>query len=241
MSAPAFPPPSRKSIFDTVRRILRRGFSQTEVDEIDEALDSVPDTGLEIRADSIDDFTKLDGVNSASRTGSPERVSVPLIRKVRGTPNRIGAEGVALIKRFEGCARLRRDGMVEAYPDPGTGGAPWTIGWGATRNGLYGFVERETVWSQAQCDERLIDDLKHYANDVVRAIGDAPTTQAQFDAMVSFHYNTGAIHRATLTKKHKAGDFAGAASEFARWNKAGGRVLKGLVRRRAAETELYRV
>lgn len=79
-----------------------------------------------------------------------------------------------------------------------------------------------------------------YANGVARAIGDAPTTQAQFDAMVSFHYNTGAIGRATLTRKHVTRDYAGAAAEFARWNKAGGRVLKGLVRRRTAEAALYR-
>lgn len=70
-------------------------------------------------------------------------------------------------------------------------------------------------------------------------IGTAPTTAHQFDALVSFHYNTGAIARATLTRKHLAGDHAGAAREFARWNRAGGRVLKGLVRRRAAEAELY--
>ena len=97
-----------------------------------------------------------------------------------------------------------------------------------------------TVWTQAQCDARLASDLEHYASEVARAIGGAPTTQAQFDALVSFHYNTGAIHRATLTKKHRAGDYEGAAAEFARWNKAGGRVLKGLVRRRAAEAKLYR-
>ena len=48
----------------------------------------------------------------------------------------ISSEGIALIKRFEGCARRRADGMVEAYPDPGTGGAPWTIGWGATGQGI---------------------------------------------------------------------------------------------------------
>jgi GH24 family phage-related lysozyme (muramidase) len=57
--------------------------------------------------------------------------------------------------------------------------------------------------------------------------------------MVSFHYNTGAIARATLTKKHIAGDFTGAAKEFGRWNRAAGRVLKGLVRRRAEEARLY--
>ena len=153
----------------------------------------------------------------------------------------IGPQGVALIKRFEGCARLRADGMVAAYPDPGTGAEPWTIGWGATGrdhiNG--GRIGPQTVWTQAQCDDRLAQDLLRYAADVARALGDAPATQAQFDAMVSFHYNTGAIARATLTQKHRAGDYQGAAREFARWNRAGGQVLKGLVRRRAAEAELY--
>ncbi|QUL36573.1 lysozyme [Erythrobacter sp. JK5] len=152
----------------------------------------------------------------------------------------LGAAGIALIKRFEGCARLRVDGLVEAYPDPGTGGDPWTIGWGATGRDGDGRIGPGTVWTQAQCDARLAADLQRYAADVVRAIGDTPTTQAQFDALVSFHYNTGAIARATLTRKHNARDHEGAALEFARWNRAGGRVLKGLVRRRAAEAELYR-
>lgn len=153
----------------------------------------------------------------------------------------IGEAGTALIKRFEGCARLRLDGLVEAYPDPGTGGEPWTIGWGATgRDHVHcGRIGPGTVWTQCQCDARLADDLARYAADGAAALGDAPTSQAQFDALVSFHYNTGAIACATLTKKHIAGDYDGAASEFARWNRAGGRVLKGLVRRRAAEAELY--
>ncbi|NCP15048.1 MAG: lysozyme [Sphingomonadales bacterium] len=156
-------------------------------------------------------------------------------------PRHISAEGIALIKRFEGCARLRTDGMVEAYPDPGTGAEPWTIGWGATGhdhvNG--GRIGPGTCWTQAECDNRLTQDLIRYATDVTVAIGTAPTSQAQFDALVSFHYNTGAIARATLTQKHLKGDFTGAAREFARWNRAGGRVLKGLVRRRAAEADLY--
>lgn len=148
----------------------------------------------------------------------------------------IGAEGTALIKRFEGCARRLADGTVEAYPDPGTGGDPWTIGWGATGKD----IGPGTVWTQAQCDARLERDLVRFATEVDAALGDAPTTQAQFDAMVSFHYNTGAIRRATLTRKHIAGDFAGAAAEFGKWVRAGGRVLAGLVRRRAEEERLYR-
>lgn len=151
-------------------------------------------------------------------------------------PHTISDHGVELIKRFEGCARVRPDGMVEAYPDPGTGGAPWTIGWGATGSD----IGPGTCWHQSQCDERLEEDIARHAKDVLRALEGAPTTQNQFDALVSFHYNTGAIHRATLTRKHKAGDFEGAASEFARWNKAAGRVMAGLTRRRAAEAKLYR-
>ena len=126
--------------------------------------------------------------------------------------------------------------MIAAYPDPGTGGAPWTIGWGATGPG----IGPGTVWTQAQCDARLEQDIARHARDVDRALADAPTSQAQFDALVSFHFNTGAIARATLTRRHRAGDHGGAAAEFARWNRAGGRVLPGLVRRREAEAALYR-
>lgn len=147
----------------------------------------------------------------------------------------VGAEALALIKHFEGCARLRTDGRFEAYPDPGTGADPWTIGWGATGSG----ISRGTIWTQKQCDTRLERDLERFAREVTSAIGDTATTQNQFDALVSFHYNTGAIDRATLTKLHKAGRFAEAHAEFAKWVHAGGKRLGGLVRRRAAEASLY--
>ncbi|MBU7580289.1 MAG: lysozyme [Porphyrobacter sp.] len=182
----------------------------------------------------------------------PYQPSTPLLelmRKLAALPGAarprprrdISAQGIALIKRFEGCARLRPDGLIEAYPDPGTGADPWTIGWGATGADRFngGTIGPATRWTQTQCDARLVEDLARYAAEVAAAIGGALTTQSQFDAMGSFHYNTGAIARATLTQRHIAGDHAGAAREFARWNRAGGRVLQGLVRRRAAETELY--
>jgi len=165
-------------------------------------------------------------IDSAVRPDSPDPVE---------PPRAVSDVGIALVKRFEGCARRRGDGMVAAYPDPATGGAPWTIGWGATGPG----IGPGTVWSQAQCDARLVADLSRHAAEVAQAIGTAPTTQPQFDALVSFHYNTGAIGRATLTRRHNAGDRAGAAREFARWNRAGGRVMAGLARRRAAEAALY--
>ncbi|WFL78020.1 lysozyme [Altererythrobacter arenosus] len=207
----------RKSIFDTVRTMLRRGFRQSEV----EALDRV-----------------IDELENCTQDRVP---SVPSVQDPRAKPGSIGPAGIALIKRFEGCARLRRDGLVEAYPDPGTGGEPWTIGWGATGPDHFhgGRIGPGTVWTQEQCDARFERDLARYAAEVAQAVGEAPTSQSQFDALTSFHYNTGAIFRATLTRKHIAGDHAGAAEEFHRWNKAGGRVLKGLVRRRREEAILY--
>ena len=81
--------------------------------------------------------------------------------------------------------------------------------------------------------------MQRYADQVSRAIGTTPTTQNQFDALVSFHYNTGAIFTSTLTKKHQARDYAGARAEFGRWTKNAGLVMRGLVRRREAEAQLY--
>ena len=97
-----------------------------------------------------------------------------------------------------------------------------------------------SVWSQAECDGRLAGDLDRYAGGVRVAIGAAPTTQTQFDVLVSFRYNTGTIARATLTRLHCAGDYVCAAAEFTRWNRAGGKIIPSLTRRRAAEAALYR-
>lgn len=143
-----------------------------------------------------------------------------------------------LVQQFEGCAKKRSDGSFDAYPDPGTGGDPWTIGWGSTGSD----IKKGTVWTQKQCDDRFNSHLEEFAAGVSKAVGDAPTTQNQFDAMVSFAYNVGLgnLNSSTLLRKHKARDYAGAAAEFARWNKAAGKVLAGLTRRRAAEAALYK-
>lgn len=148
----------------------------------------------------------------------------------------LGKAGESLIKQFEGCAKKRPDGKFEAYPDPGTGGDPWTIGWGSTGKD----IKPGLVWTQQQCDERFDRHVQEFVRDVNTALAGAPTTQNQFDALVSFHYNTGSIFKATLTKLHKAGKFDSAAAEFGKWVNAGGRRMAGLVRRREAEATLYR-
>lgn len=145
-----------------------------------------------------------------------------------------------LIRRFEDC-------RLQAYPDPGTGGKPWSIGYGHTK----GVGPTDTCTQQA-ADAWLIDDVATAATAVARAVK-SPLTQSQFDALVSLVYNVGpgvkgrrdGIVRlksgepSTLLRRLNSGDYAGAAREFTQWRKAGGRVLTGLVRRRAAERALF--
>src|SRR5688500_14621703 len=130
------------------------------------------------------------------------------------------ADCAKLVQQYEGCARKRPDGSYDAYPDPGSGGNPWTIGWGTTGPD----VRKGVTWTQQQCDDRFAADLDKFGARVAQVIGDAPTSQHQFDAMVSFAYNVGIgnLSSSTLLRKHKAGDFVGAAAEFGRWAKAAG-------------------
>jgi lysozyme len=142
---------------------------------------------------------------------------------------RVSKAGVDLIHSFESC-------KLTAYPDPGSrDGHPWTIGWGSTGPG----IAKGVVWTQAQADARFAADLGRFEKGV--ALMAPVTTQSQFDALVSFAYNVGlaALNDSTLLRMHKAGDYAGAKAQFARWDKNDGKVMKGLARRRAAEAALY--
>lgn len=145
---------------------------------------------------------------------------------------RISQRGIDLLHEFEGC-------RLKAYPDPGSrDGTPWTIGWGSTGPD----ITKGTVWTQEQADERFVKDINtKYAPAVDAAIGDAPTTQNQFDSMVCLTYNIGinGLKRSTVLRKHKAGDHVGAAQAFVMWSKNDGKTMRGLVRRRLAEAALY--
>ncbi|EFU6041715.1 lysozyme [Escherichia coli] len=142
-------------------------------------------------------------------------------------------EGIALIKGFEGC-------RLTAYPDPGTGGAPWTIGYGWTHPIDGKPVKPGMTIDQETADRLLKTGLVSYENDVLKLVR-VKLTNGQFDALVSFAYNVGsrALSTSMLLKKLNAGDIKGAADEFLRWNKAGGKVLNGLTRRREAERALF--
>lgn len=143
----------------------------------------------------------------------------------------------AFVRNFEKC-------RLKAYkPTPND---RWTIGWGSTGRGIV----QGLVWTQEQADRRFDDDCTDFSAGVTRLIGSSPTTQDQFDAMFSFAYNVGldedadttaeGLGDSTLLKKHKAGDYAGAAAEFTKWNKQAGKVLNGLTTRRADEASIYK-
>lgn len=177
-----------------------------------------------------------DPANIAALDALLDKLGVPRTGLVDPTGRRVGKAGIALMHKWEGCAVKQPDGRFKAYPDPGSkDGKPWTIGWGSTGAD----IGPGTIWTQAECDARFERDLIKYADEVSRAIGDAPTTQNQFDALVSFHYNTGQIKSATLTKLHVKGDYAGAQREFAKWVLNDGKPMQGLKNRRADEAALY--
>ncbi|WP_408586584.1 lysozyme [Novosphingobium sp.] len=153
---------------------------------------------------------------------------------------RCNAAGRAIIQHWEGCAKRLPDGRLTAYPDPGSAdGRPWTIGWGSTGPD----ITRGTIWTQAQADARFLADLERFEREVFALVG-AKATDNQFGALVSFQYNTGGLMLAGgkpsgLLRKHRAGDFAGARAEFGRWINNNGKVMPGLVKRRAEEAALY--
>ncbi|AOP86667.1 muraminidase [Enterobacter kobei] len=139
-------------------------------------------------------------------------------------------KGIALIKEFEGC-------KLTAYQDSV---GVWTIGFGWTQP-VDGKPIRAGMTIKQETAERLLKTgLVSYESDVSRLVK-AGLTQGQFDALVSFTYNLGArsLSTSTLLRKLNSGDYAGAADEFPRWNKAGGKVLNGLTRRREAERALF--
>ena len=136
---------------------------------------------------------------------------------------RTSSKGVSLIKSFEGC-------RLKAYKCPA---GVWTIGYGHTA----GVKEGDTI-TQEQADEYLRNDLAKYEKAVLNYDGIYHFNQNQFDALVSFTYNCGVGNLKNLTQSGKR-TLAQIRERLLLYNKAGGVVLRGLQRRRAAEKELF--
>ncbi|NWD68160.1 lysozyme [Pseudomonas gingeri] len=138
---------------------------------------------------------------------------------------RTSQNGVNLIKSFEGL-------RLNAYQDSV---GVWTIGYGTTRQ-----VSAGMTITAAQAEQMLQDDISRFEPELSSLVK-VPLNQGQWDALMSFIYNLGAANlgSSTLLKLLNAGDYAGAAAQFPRWNKAGGQVLAGLTARRAAEQQMF--
>ena len=141
-----------------------------------------------------------------------------------------------LIKPFEGYHKKLPDGGCTAYPDPGSGDKPWTIGWGSTHG-----VKPGDIWTEAKAEQELDKELAlcaagllKYSPGLIRAL------DRRFAALNSFAFNCGLgnYRISTLRKRVNEEDWEGAAEEILKWNKAAGRVMRGLTRRRKAEAVL---
>lgn len=140
----------------------------------------------------------------------------------------MSAKGIAIeiIKPFESC-------KLTAYLCPA---GVWTIGWGATGPGIV----KGLVWTQSQADNRLMLDVVRFERGVKNLV-QVPLSENQLGALISFAYNVGltAFGKSTLLRLLDSGDYKGASEQFLRWNKAGGKVLKGLTRRRQIEKGVF--
>lgn len=138
----------------------------------------------------------------------------------------VSAIGLAFVRQHEGV-------VYKAYADPGYGWAVPTICTGHTKG-----VKRGDTATDEQCRQWLAEDLAE-AGSYVQACTTVHITQAQYDALVSFQFNTGKYCVSTLRKKVNAGDCRGAAAEFDKWVLSNGKKLPGLVRRRAEERAMF--
>ena len=144
---------------------------------------------------------------------------------------KITQEAIDIVKEFEGL-------RLDAYLDPV---GVVTIGYGYTNRAGYGpAVEMGDKWTEALAEEMLAVGLEKFADEIAPLFKQQPNPH-QFGAFVSLAYNIGtpAFAKSTALKRWNAGDMVGCAEAMAWFNKAGGKVLRGLVRRREAEVALF--
>jgi len=137
----------------------------------------------------------------------------------------ISKEGIALIKKFEGCE-------LEAYK---CAAGVWTIGYGHTKD-----VKEGEVITKEEAESMLVHELQEYCSDVDIAVK-VDLKQNEFDALVSWTYNLGPtnLNSSTMLRVLNEGKHDDVPTQIKRWNKAGGEVLKGLIRRRNAEALMF--
>ena len=187
---------------------------------------AVPNTDDNLK-NLFSNFRKLAG-------GSLSQVQVDqinhLVAGFQQKQKTVSIAGIALICSFEGI-------KLKAYDD---GVGVWTIGFGTTiyPNGIK--VKKGDTCTEAQAKAYMAHDLKKFESAVNSAVT-VSINQNQFDALVSLAYNIGkgAFEKSTLLKILNESDYKGASAQFNVWNKGGGKVMQGLVNRRAEERKLF--
>lgn len=149
----------------------------------------------------------------------------------------INKRSLDLIKKYEG------EGFFKWYPDPAHGWKVPTVGYGHTDSAgapLYKDTKNKT-FTQKEIDDILVNDLARNYEPAVKRLVKVPLNENQYGALVSFTFNLGEgnLGKSTLLRLLNSGDYKGAADQFLVWNKAGGKVLNGLVKRRKAERDLF--
>ena len=132
---------------------------------------------------------------------------------------------ISLIKRFEGCS-------LKPYYCPA---GVLTIGWGATGQG----INNNVVWTQEEADARLRIDASKFLVGTKKLIPHISGNRLVACADFAYNLGLGSLKNSTLRRKILLNDYDGAIVQFMRWNKAGGKVLKGLDLRRRAEINLF--
>lgn len=149
------------------------------------------------------------------------------------TKRKVSQRGQDMIHGFEGF-------RSQAYPDPGSGGHPWTIGYGTTVYPDGEPVRKGDVATRTEAARYFEHDLAAFTRSVLQSV-EVPLTQNQLDALVSLTYNIGknAFRRSTLLRKLNQRDYRGAADQFLLWRRAAGNVMRGLELRRKEERALF--
>ena len=151
----------------------------------------------------------------------------------------ISKNGIALVQAFESCdiPVAGKPGYFHTYHDEV---GVLTIGWGHTNLGnIPPHITNGQVVSQAECDDAFRNDMASFERDVLRTMAGVTLTQSEFDALVSFDFNTGSLAKSSIDDKIRAGNKSAAMATLLQYNHAGGKVLNGLTRRRKAEKLLF--
>ena len=147
---------------------------------------------------------------------------------------KISPNGLAIVKAFESCLKPVGGGRFRAYLDPVN---VLTIGWGHTNHHEPQF-DLDSIWTQNECDAVLASDMQIFEKHVSKQ-AKVPLKQHEFDALVSWAFNTGGPASASLWRTLNRGDKEDVPDCLLMWDKAGGKTLRGLTRRRQAEAALF--